>query len=120
VKTFTVPINQIKDYSLPVFMTTADLDVDHFTKLPTFAKFTFPTYNFSPKTKVDLGRFYIKGKLFNKYGSLDFFFIVEVTSPEITLNNGTPKNLEVDLGSELKTISLGEVSGSKVNIKTYE
>ena len=51
-----VPIQQETPYALPVVYNTKDLHVDHTTRLPTFANFTFPEYKFSPKTKEDLGK----------------------------------------------------------------
>lgn len=51
-----VPIKQETEYALPVLKNTEDLEVEHTTRLPPFATFTFPKYNFSPKTKEDLGK----------------------------------------------------------------
>jgi hypothetical protein len=95
-----IPINKVYNYSLPIKIITEDLNVNHTNKLPVFAIFIFPTYNFSPKTGEDLGIFEIKGKLYNKYGSLDFSFIVDVTIPVPTLSNSAPIDLNVEVGGE--------------------
>ncbi len=81
-------------------MITEDLYVNHTKKLPIFAIFIFPTYNFSPKTEKDLGIFEIKGKLYNKYGSLNYSFIIDVITPVPTLSNIAPIDLNLEVGGE--------------------
>jgi hypothetical protein len=70
--------NQFK-YKLPVSGSNDEF-VTHYTTLPSFIKFTFPEYVFTPFKISDLGYFTIKGKLYNDFGSTNFSFTVNLTN----------------------------------------
>jgi hypothetical protein len=70
--------NQFK-YQLPVSGSNDEF-VTHDTTLPSFIRFIFPEYIFSPFKISDLGFFTIKGKLCNEYASTNFSFIINVTN----------------------------------------
>lgn len=44
----SIPINTIKEYTLPIKLTTENMRVVHEIPLPQFATFEFPTYTFTP------------------------------------------------------------------------
>jgi hypothetical protein len=69
-----IPINTEIDYSLPILMNSNDIVVEH--SIPSFVEFTFPNYKFRPKMREELGKYKIKGKLTNSYGSSYFSFFV--------------------------------------------
>jgi hypothetical protein len=69
VKKLDIIANNQFNYQLPV-SGSIDEFVTHDTTLPSFIKFTFPEYVFSPFKISDLGLFTIKGKLCNQYASI--------------------------------------------------
>ncbi len=71
-----VHMNSKMDYSLPILMDSNDIVVEHISSIPSFIQFSFPKYTFFPKRREDLGKYKVKGKLINSYGSLFFSFFV--------------------------------------------
>lgn len=67
-----IPINQEKEYTLPIQTLTDDMEVIHLSPLPQYASFEFPSYKFAPKTISHLGTAAIKGILKNQYGELAY------------------------------------------------
>lgn len=55
IKMLSVPINTVKEYTLPLKTVTDDMKVIHSTPLPSYSIFEFPTYKFNPMIASHLG-----------------------------------------------------------------
>lgn len=78
VRLLKIPVNDEREYSLPVLMKSEDLVVVHSAPLPSYVSFTFPVYTFKPTTQTNLGVSTITGLLKNTFGSISFRFQVLV------------------------------------------
>jgi hypothetical protein len=80
------------ELELPLYETEG-IETSH-SSLPGFVKFDKFAYTFMPTTMTHLGIFFIKGRLQNKWGSLDFDFRIEVKNdpPSLAMN---PKDIVV-------------------------
>ena len=91
-KVFPMKVGSVFELELPLIETDG-IEISH-KSLPGFAIIDKLMYSFQPTIIADLGVFLIKGKLENKWGSLDFDFKVEVTNEPPTLEM-SPKDTSI-------------------------
>ena len=112
-------VGSVLELELPLYETEG-IDVSH-TSLPGFATTDKFQYSFQPTVIAHLGTFLIKGKLQNKWGSLDFDFKVEVTNEPPTLEM-KPKDTSI-LQDTTLTMALPadkDPEDQRITIKMFE
>jgi hypothetical protein len=92
-KFFTMKIGTLFNLELPLYETVG-IDASHSSLPASFVKFDKFSYTFKPTKIAHLGKFLLKGRLQNKWGTLDFNFRIEVTNepPSLGMN---PKDIVV-------------------------
>ena len=82
-KLFTMKVGSVFELDLPLFETD-DIDTSH-SALPGFVSFDKFLYTIKPTLITHIGFFPVNGTLRNKWGFIDFGFILEVTNDPPTL-----------------------------------
>lgn len=115
-------MNSVSQFDLPIVEEFPPITVTFQQPLPSFIRFVYPTFYFSPLKKADEGDFMIKGAVNNKYLSKSFSFNVKVTNSPPYFTSALQSQIEIEQFQEKQLIlpSFKDDEGQAITVSCAE